>query len=284
MRIGIVIPTRGTHSNLPTLVEEIAGDEGLAGAALIIVINGDHPDSSLVSSLKSFANENSSKNLGGIEVIAIPELSKTLALNAGEDRLEGSDAFLYLDDDIKLLKGRISDLVHPMIEAGDRPVLTGAARDVDPDGGRLERFFGGCIQRTPWVQSDVCQGGAFATNAAGRTRWGAFPIVSCDDWFVFSRFHPDERIVADCVVSHAYPSRLGPLLSQQDRWREARRQLENGGHLGPYSSSIRRSKDLVSLLGRPKVVLGLVVVRVIRISARILGVVRFNVHGGWGQD
>ncbi|MEO5615041.1 MAG: glycosyl transferase, partial [Cypionkella sp.] len=58
----------------------------------------------------------------------------------------------------------------------------------------VTRAYARIWQRLPFAQSPAPGYGLFATNAAGRARWGEFPGIISDDTFVRLQFEPQERV------------------------------------------------------------------------------------------
>lgn len=277
-RVGVVIPSRGQDWRIVGLIESIFEDESFSAASVVVVVNGEMADGDLVAKLMGMRSESRSP---GLSVVCTSELSKSVALNLGESHLDSCDVYVYFDDDIRVLRGRIGEVVDLVRAAGAHPVVVGPKRSADPNERLIARAFARCVQAAPWVQTDLCQGGAFAVNSSGRARWGAFPLAACDDWFVFSRFPPDDRRLADCTVSHSYPPTIASLLRQQERWRVAREDLRRRGLAGPHGRSARSVVDTVSLAWRPSQLACLVVVRLVRLCARAFCSDHLNRMGGW---
>lgn len=284
IRAGIVVPTRGSNSRIIRLLEGLSGDPGLANASVAVVVNGDGFDDLLVANLREIGARMSKACLRDYQIIFVPTLSKSSALNAGEEALGRCEAFLYLDDDVSVLDGCVSRMIRRLEEAGDQPVVVGPRRAIDPGDGMLGRFFAACVLAAPWVREDLCQGGAIGVNSAARMKWGRFPEVACDDWFIFSQFPPSCRCFVEVVMSHSFPSTFRGLLAQQNRWRIARSELRSQGLVGPHGRSVRTCMDLVRLLLRPDQCFCLAVVRGVRLLARFLGGERMNSRGGWIGD
>lgn len=282
-RTGIVIPTRARRRGLLVLIETILRDDSLGTTTVAVVCNGEDPDPAVLEGLEALQRTVASGESGRtLELVTLETPSKPAALNRGEEVVGACAVTIYIDDDILITSGRLGALRERLFGLGERPGLAAPRRVVTPGCGLPERWFGSCVLRPPWVRGDVCVGGIFAVNAAGRSRWGVFPSIACDDEYVFSRFAPPERFVeSGCVATHPFPSTWRGILDQQARWRSASDELHARGLIGPHAGSVRTPGMLARASLDPRILAGMCLVRTVRTSARLLGRSRLGSGGVW---
>lgn len=133
-----------------------------------------------------------------LEILALPEGSKTRALNAGSARARYPTQ-IFIDADIHVSPGllaalaRVLDRPEPCYASG-RPRIRRAKSWVSR---QYARFW----QRLPFMASGVPGCGVYAVNGPGRARWDQIPEVTADDIFVRSHFTPEERIAVPDTYS-----------------------------------------------------------------------------------
>ena len=123
-------------------------------------------------------------------VISLAQGHKPGALNAGDRAATGSIR-AYLDADVIVSAGVMAGLVAAL--AAPAPLYASATPRIPPAKSRVTRAYARFWQRLPFARSTAPGYGLFATNAAGRARWGDFPAIISDDTFVRLQFAPAER-------------------------------------------------------------------------------------------
>lgn len=126
-----------------------------------------------------------------LTVLDLPQGGKPNALNAG-DAAAIHPIRAYLDADVVVSPPLMAELVAALAPPTPR-YATGTARIPRPHSA-VTRAYARFWQTLPFTQSVAPGFGLFATNAAGRTRWGDFPAIISDDTFVRLQFAPAERI------------------------------------------------------------------------------------------
>ncbi len=126
-----------------------------------------------------------------LRVIDLPKGSKPGALNEGDsDARHGMR--VYLDADVIVSPGLLAALAVALTGAEAR-YASGTPR-IPRANSAVTRAYARFWQDLPFNQTAAPGYGLFAVNAAGRTRWGAFPTIISDDTFVRLQFTPDERV------------------------------------------------------------------------------------------
>jgi len=157
---------------------------------VIVVANGCRDGT--VAEAKDLT-EDFAKRGWALQVLSLPQGSKTLALNAGSASAR-YPAQIFVDADIHVSPGLIAALARVL----DRPepcYASGRPR-IRRAQSWISRQYARFWQRLPFMAKGVPGCGVYAVNAAGRARWDQIPDVTADDIFVRSHFSPEER--ADC--------------------------------------------------------------------------------------
>ncbi len=113
------------------------------------------------------------------------------ALNAG-DKIARSAIRVYLDADVEVSKALIAQL-YDTLQTPAACYASGTLKIVDPHTWAT-RAYARIYEKVPFMTHGVPGAGVFATNAAGRMRWDAFPDIISDDTYVRLNFRPEERV------------------------------------------------------------------------------------------
>ncbi|MDC0992008.1 hypothetical protein OAR33_00370 [bacterium] len=279
---AIIIPTRADDPCINEIVGSLSEDTGLASVLVVVVINGDRSCDTVVRGLENLQGESHRGTGMEIRIGRITRSSKPAAINRGEEIAGDVDLVAYIDDDVTVVAGSISDLFRTLRKSNDTATLVAPRRSVDSREGWIPRLFGSCVLRPRWTRNGVCMGGCFAVNRTGRQRWGLFPMIACDDEYVFSRFDWSERqVVPECTVTHPFAANLQGLLDQQARWRIASNEIRRRNLLGPYVGTGRSGRHVVEEVLRPRTLGGMIFVRVVRWCAVIRGRPSLKPDGAW---
>jgi glycosyltransferase involved in cell wall biosynthesis len=152
-----------------------------------------------------------------VTVIEIPEASKIAALNAGDSAVSTFPR-IYLDADSEISNQDACSLLRKAAgHAG--PAIFSASAKFDISGcSILAKGFSRCAQRTSFGDLGIVGRGLYALNAAGRARFGRFPELVGDDFFVASLFNRDEQIIdPDATVIIRPPGDLRSLIRVRGR-------------------------------------------------------------------
>lgn len=155
--------------------------------AAVVVANGCQDDTAAIarSRAEAFAARG-----WRLEVLDLAEGGKLRALNAG-DAAAAEGARVYLDADVTVSP----DLLRQIAQALDTDAPRYASGTVEIAAqGWISRAYAAYWRQVPFMSHGVPGCGVFAVNAAGRSRWGAFPDIIADDTFVRLSFTSTERI------------------------------------------------------------------------------------------
>lgn len=195
------------QSNDPTP----APPAGSPPVEVIVVANGCRDGT--VAEAKDLT-EDFAKRGWALQVLSLPQGSKTLALNAGSASAR-YPAQIFVDADIHVSPGLIAALARVL----DRPepcYASGRPR-IRRAQSWISRQYARFWQRLPFMAKGVPGCGVYAVNAAGRARWDQIPDVTADDIFVRSHFSPEERIAVPDTYSWPIAEGLARLVRVRRR-------------------------------------------------------------------
>jgi glycosyltransferase involved in cell wall biosynthesis len=165
----------------------------------------------------------------GVTVIDLPRPGKPGALNAAERRVTGFPR-VFLDADVRLTARdlyRLSECLTDLGPIGTIPLAAAPRREVDTTGSPfLVRQYYRVLGLHPAYARSLFGRGAVVLSERGRMRFGEFPELLADDFFLDSLFGPDEKVVVPSIVSVIdAPSSTGVLLRRLARVRRGNREL-----------------------------------------------------------
>ncbi len=187
MLISVIIPASNEAGYIGACLTALFAS-GPVGGECIVVTNGCRDNTAEVA--RGF--DDLAKASGwALTVLDLAQGSKPNALNHG-DLFASAPLRAYLDADVLVSPHLIDELIAAL--AADQPIYaTGTAR-IPRAKSAVTRAYARFWQRLPFAQSPAPGYGLFATNAAGRARWGDFPAIISDDTFVRLQFMPAERV------------------------------------------------------------------------------------------
>lgn len=185
--LSVIIPASNEAAYIGPCLTALFASPG-QGAEAIVVANGCRDATAEVA--RGFAQ--AAQNTGWrLEVIELAQGSKPLALTAGDDAAShGIRA--YLDADVIVSPGLIAALAGVLSTA--RPLYATGTAVIPRPASAFTRAYARFWAKLPFARAPAPGYGLFATNAAGRARWGDFPQIISDDTFVRLQFTPVERV------------------------------------------------------------------------------------------
>jgi glycosyltransferase involved in cell wall biosynthesis len=125
-----------------------------------------------------------------MKVLECETPGKLNALNLGDAASAGA-LRVYLDADVTVSPALIDQIIGALDTPA--PAYAGGEPRLAPATSWVTRAYGRFWRTLPFFANGVPGFGVFAVNAAGRSRWGAFPDIISDDTFVRLQFAPHER-------------------------------------------------------------------------------------------
>lgn len=197
----------------------------------------------------------------GVQVLQLPEPSKTAALNAA-DAAATRWPRLYLDADIEISPAALR-MVLQRVSDGTVPAARPAFRYDDSGATWPVRAFYQARRRIPSTHTALWGAGAYALSESGRSRFHDFPALTADDLFVDLQFSAGEKsIVNSPPVQVRTPKNTYALLAILRRAYRGQHEIRHGSRAGTsadgsdrkqaVTSSGRTFLELVRSVRRPK--------------------------------
>ncbi|AKS32311.1 hypothetical protein AFA91_10970 [Mycolicibacterium goodii] len=173
------------------------------------------------------------RSIPGVRVLELEQGSKPAALNAG-DRAVSSWPRLYLDADIRVTPQAVLAVLD-RLDRGDVLVARPAARYDTGAADMLVRSYYRARNRVPQHKRAMWGAGAYGLSEEGHRRFGAFPSITGDDWFIDAQFGSDEKaVVTTEPVVVTTPANVTSLLAIRRRIHRGTGKLPAG-----YESDLR---------------------------------------------
>lgn len=221
-RIAIVIPAHDEERTIGRLLDALSG---LAGEAqLAVVCNGCTDATAAVARGAA----------PWAEVVELATASKPAALSAG-DRVVSVTPRLYLDADVILSANAVRRLAAALV-VGDLAAVAPTPEYDTTGAGIIVRSHYRIWIALQSTSNAISGTGAMMISAAGRNRFGEWPDVIADDFFLDGLFEPQEkRRLPDVGVTIVLPRRFGGCVSRRARVHQ--------GNYDVLRSGLRRSAD-----------------------------------------
>lgn len=201
---SVVVPAHDEAAVLAERLGSLVRDLPAGVAEVIVVANGCTDDTVAVA-----------RSLPGVDVVVVPEASKTVALNAGDARATRYPR-VYLDADVLLSAQALAALVREL--RTDEPVVAAPRVRFDLTGcSWVVRGFFAAFRRLPYTRRGLVGLGVYGMSESARRRFGAFPDVVADDLYIQRLFSEEERVVVDATFEVVAPRTLRGLLQVRTR-------------------------------------------------------------------
>jgi glycosyltransferase involved in cell wall biosynthesis len=270
----VVVPA---HDEAGALADRLGGlvrglPEGVA--EVLVVANGCSDDTVPVA-----------RSLPGVDVVVLPEASKTAALNAG-DRRATRFPRIYLDADVRLSPEALVALVRVL--RTEKPVVAAPRVRFDLEGcSWVVRAFFAAFRRLPYTRRGLVGLGVYGLSRSARDRFGDFPDVVADDLYVQRLFAEEERVVVDATFDVLAPRTLHSLVQVRTRVARGNRELkaraaELGIEVGSTSSGTARAL-VAEVVGNPALLPAALIYLVVTAVARVRAA-RADTDTVWERD
>ncbi len=191
--LSVIIPASNEETFIGPCLTALFASTGLTGAQAIVIANGCHD----ATAARAASHAGAALAAGWhLSVISLARGHKPTALNAGDAAATGA-VRAYLDADVIVTPALMAELVQalaPQTPLYATPLYASGTPRIPRAQSRVTRAYARFWQTLPFAQSAAAGYGLFATNAAGRARWGDFPALISDDTFVRLHFAPAERV------------------------------------------------------------------------------------------
>jgi hypothetical protein len=186
--LSVIIPASNEETFIGPCLTALFASTGLTSPEVIIVANGCQD----ATAARAESHAGAALAAGWrLTVISLTKGHKPTALNAGDAAATG-EIRAYLDADVIVTPSVMAELVQALTTPA--PLYASATPRIPRAKSRVTRAYARFWLRLPFAQSAAPGYGLFATNPAGRARWGDFPAIISDDTFVRLQFIPAERV------------------------------------------------------------------------------------------
>lgn len=259
---GIVVPVRNEVDSLPKTVP-----------ALLSAVEGETPLILWVCNGCTDQSADMVRQLaGGVgEVLEIGSPGKTLALQAGDERLDAGHVFprLYLDADTWLRPGDVARLLAPIREGVADLVAASHAFDYSRSS-LLSAEMSRCWLALPFSREAAFLR-AVGVSRQGRSHWEKWPFVIADDMYMAGMVSRGRRaMVSGAVATTWAPSSFLAWVGMRARWLRGERQLAKQGMGGTLPSGRQQRGYLLARLLVPRTSLGAIAFCCARLLASAL--------------
>nr|WP_299479118.1 glycosyltransferase [Cypionkella sp.] len=186
-RLSVIIPASNEADYIGDCLAALLAS-GPINAECIVVANGCRDATAEVA--RGYTAQAAAAGWA-LVILDLPQGGKPNALNAG-DKITKSPLRVYLDADVIVSPNLMVELIAAL--GGTAALYATGTAQIPRAKSAVTRSYARFWQRLPFAQSPAPGYGLFATNAAGRARWGDFPAIISDDTFVRLQIEPHERV------------------------------------------------------------------------------------------
>ncbi|PCH72949.1 MAG: glycosyl transferase [Rhodobacteraceae bacterium] len=189
--MSIIVPAHNEAALIGDCLRVLLASDCMGPVEVLVIANGCTDQTGTIA--QGFAPEARARGWS-LRVIEVIEGGKLNALNVGDAAATGAIR-VYLDADVMVG----AELIRQLGEAlgTDAPRYASGRPVIAPANSRFTRAYARFWQILPFVQGGVPGFGVFAMNAAGRSRWGAWPDIISDDTYARLNFAASERVGVD---------------------------------------------------------------------------------------
>lgn len=184
---SVVIPAHNEERVIRRCLEALTNGTGMPPVAfpleVVVVCNGCTDQTAAVA-----------RQFPQVTVTEIPESSKVAALNTGDEVVTALPR-IYLDADSELSLASARSLLRETVQHKDPAIVTASVEFETGGCSAFARSYIRGSKRTSFVKFGVNAGGVYALNGSGRARFGRFPELTNDDFYVSSLFDTHEQII-----------------------------------------------------------------------------------------
>lgn len=202
--VSVIVPAHDESANIGRCLQALAPQVQPLGLDVVVVANGCTDRTADIA--RSFAWST---------VVELEEASKIAALNAG-DRVAAGSPRVYLDADVQIDPEALRDVVR--LVRLDEAVVCSPDVDYQVEScAWAVRAYYRVHAVLPSARQGIAGHGVYAVSATGRRRFGEFPPVQADDFFVARMFTEQERVRARGSILVWPPRDLRSLVAVRTR-------------------------------------------------------------------
>lgn len=225
--VSIVIAAHNEETVLGATLDALV--PGSAGTEVVVVPNGCTDGTAAVA-----------RSRPGVVVVELEAGGKPLAMNVG-DAAVTSFPRIYLDADIQIPPGGVDALVAALDQPGVMASVPARRLDISGRPWPVRAYFA-INERLPVFRDGLFGRGVIVLSAAGRARFGEFPLMVADDLFLDSLFAADEKAqVAEVVVTVETPFTTTDLVRRLVRVRRGNAAMRAAAHAGEIEAAVRQA-------------------------------------------
>lgn len=200
-------------------------------------------------------------------VVEVAEASKPAALDAG-DAVAGSFPRAYIDADVEIDAPAVRALF-AAVDGGLAAVAATPFHDLS-NSSRLVRSHYAIWRRMAASTAPISGTGAMAVSAHGRARFGSWPALIGDDYFLDGQFQPAEKgRVPGAVVVRAAPHGARDCVSRRARAHQGNLDVRGNG-LRPAHTGGGLAGALTVVGSRPALAVHLPAHALVAVATRLL--------------
>lgn len=218
-QLSVVMPAHDEeHSIRRSLTAMLKGSRP-GEMEVIVVCNGCSDETATVA--RAFSPD--------VDVIELPEASKSAALNHGDQQATCFPRF-YVDADVEVSAATLRELA-AVLRNGETLAASVRPELILDDCSWPVRSYYRIWSRLPQLRDGLSGAGLYGLAREGRSRFVGFPELVADDMFVTSLFRPGERARLNHVSTRVRPARsFRDLLATRVRVHLGNLQIRRSSH------------------------------------------------------
>lgn len=236
---SVVIPAHNEEASLPPSLRVLLATAEAGEFEIVVVANGCRD-----------ATAQAARRVGAelglrIDVVEIPQASKTTALNVG-DWVATAFPRIYLDADVACSTSTARIMVETLREGSVELAVATRRLDLVNASWWVRQYYR-AWQLLPRVEAELSGRGAYAFSRAGRQRFERFPSLTADDYWAVRQVPRDRAVAVPSDIVIRPPMDTASLIRVRSRIYAANRAAGNAGGKGVSGRS-----DIGFLVRRPR--------------------------------
>lgn len=265
---SVIIPAHNEEDSLPANLRLLLGGARAEEFEVIVVANGCGD-----------ATADAARRVGAefdipLQVVEIPQASKTMALNVGDGVATGFPR-VYLDADVECRTSTLRCMVVALNSEPAELALATRRLDLDHASWWVRQYYG-AWQTLPRVQEELAGRGAYAFSREGRGRFDRFPAITADDYWAVRQVPRARAVVVPEEITIRPPMSVASLVRVRSRIYVANSAAGVRVGAGPSKRG-----DLSSFVRNPRTWLAAGVFLGTNAYVKVIGVRR---QRGYGRD